>query len=149
MLAALDITETQAAAATQAQKARVEYVLSHLSTVYFFANQLRLLEMANLDNGTSANMIKRLELWGKLRSNYLASQNVSTPDHLARPHLVAWSDPSDVLTWNVPELETVVVENRSVKNATHWLWVLERPALAHGNYATNKNVIRVMLSPSK
>jgi hypothetical protein len=149
MLAALDITEAEAAAATQTQKQRFEYILSRISTVYFFANQLRLLELANLDNSTSANMVRRLELWGQLHTNYLASLSVSTPSHLARPHIVAWSDPSDLLTWNVPELQTVVVENRSVKNSTHWLWLLERPALAHGNYATNKNVIRVMLTPPK
>ena len=149
MLAALDITETAAAGATQAQKQRLEYVLSRISTVYFFANQLRLLDLANLDSSTGANMTRRLELWGQLRSKYLASQSESTPNRLARPHIVAWSDPSDVLSWNVPELETVVVENRSVKNSIRWLWLLERPALAHGNYATNKNVIRVMLSPPK
>jgi hypothetical protein len=149
ILAALDITETEAAAATPAQKQGVEYLLSRMSTVYFFANQLRLLNLANLDNNTGANMTRRLELWGQLRSQYLASQSVSTPNHLARPHIVAWSDPSDLLTWNVPELEAVVVENRSVKNSTHWLWLFERPALAHGNYAVNKNVIRVMLVPPK
>jgi hypothetical protein len=149
ILAALDIPESAAAAATQAQKQRLEYVLSRISTVYFFANQLRLLDLANLANGTGENMTKRLELWGEFRNRYLASQSPSTPSHLARPHIVAWSDPSDLLTWNVPELSTVVVENRAVKNSTHWLWVLERPALAHANYATNKNVIRVMVAPPK
>jgi len=39
-------------------KGQFETILSHTSMVYFFANQLRLLELANLDVITSGNMIE-------------------------------------------------------------------------------------------
>ncbi len=148
IFSALDITESDTGS-TQALKPGLERILSRTSTAYFLANQLRLLELANLDNETGTNMVKHLEAWGRLRGEYLASLGVSTPNRLARPHIVAWSDPSDLLSWNVPELETVVVENRMVKNSPHWLWILESPAGAHTNYAVNKSVIRAMLTLPK
>jgi len=129
-------------------KVEFERILGRTSTVFFFANQLRLLELANLDITNTTNIVEHLETWGKLRRRYLDSLNVPNRNALAPPQIVAWGDPSDLLTWNVPELTTVVVKNQSVKNAAHWFWVLESPTGAHGNYAMNKRVIRAMLKPT-
>jgi len=144
----LDLTEL-GTSAMQAWKEKFENILSHTSMVYFFANQLRLLELANLDVMTNQSMIDHLEAWGQLRRTYLASLIVSTHNNLIPPQIVAWSDPSDLLSWDVPELKTVVVKNWSVKNSTHWLWLFESPTGAHDNYAINKRVIRVMLKPTR
>ncbi len=117
--------------------------------VYFFANQLRLLELADLDNTAKPNMVENLDAWGELRRKYLASQTATARNNLAPPELIAWSDPSDLLTWTVPDLQSVVVKNLTVKNSIRWLWLFEGPTSAHDNYATNKKVIRVMLKPTK
>ena len=140
---------------------RVQFrnILSHTPLVYFFANQLRLLELANLDaSGTgkpSGNMIDHLQTWSKLRMDYLAGQALSNRTELVPPSLVSWNDPSDLLTWNVPEVESasgqriLVVENHSVRNAIDWFGLLEGPTGAHDNYASNKRIIRSMLKPTQ
>ena len=58
--------------------------------------------------------------------------------------VVAFSDPSDVLTWRVPRIGNVDVVNLYVQNAPHWFWFFESPSKAHGNYAKDKAVLKVM-----
>jgi hypothetical protein len=121
-----------------------EQVLARTSLVYFFANQLRLLELAYLDGASDQDMASHLEEWGRLRCNYLKSRQGSNQT-CERPQIVALNDPSDLLTWTVPELQTVEVHNVIVKNATHWFWLIESPTKAHDNYARDKSAIRQML----
>jgi hypothetical protein len=121
-----------------------EQVLGRTFLVYFFANQLRLLELAHLDGNSNQDMASHLEEWGRLRCKYLKSRQGSNQT-CERPQIVALNDPSDLLTWTVPELETVEVHNVIVKNATHWFWLIESPTKAHDNYARDKSAIREML----
>jgi hypothetical protein len=137
------------APATQSWRTRFEQVLGQTSSVYFLANQLRLLELANLDATAGANMINNLESWGRLRRQYLSSVSAAAPGDLNPPEIVAWSDPSDLLSWNVPDLTSVRVKNLTVRNATHWFWLIANPAAAHANYATSHRIIGDMLKPTK
>jgi hypothetical protein len=139
-------------ASSQDWRVRYENVLSQTSTVYFLANQLRLLELANLDVSAGVNMMDHLKKWGQLRHDYLLSLGPATPDDLKPALIVAWSDPSDLLSWTVPDLtdtSNVSVENLIVKNALHWFWLIENPASAHANYATNHRVIEAIIKPKK
>jgi hypothetical protein len=150
---ALDLRESQpdGSARPEWQKP-FEHVLSRTPVVYFFANQLRLLELANLDTtGAKAKMVNHLKNWSDLRHSHLTSQADLAGQRVARARIVAWSDPSDLLTWNVPDLSgyEIDVENPQVRNAINWFWLLESPAGAHRNYAANKTVIRTMLKPPK
>jgi hypothetical protein len=147
IFSALDVPESDTGS-TRPWKQEFEAILSRTSIVYFFANQLRLLELANLDNSTGTNMIEHLETWGRLRGMYQSSSDDSARSN-SRPQLIAWSDPSDLLSWNVPELNTVQVRNRYVKNSIHWLWLFESPTNAHGNYDTNKRVVGGMLKQTR
>jgi len=124
-----------------------EQVLGRTSLVYFFANQLRLLEFASLDGASDTNLITHLEAWGRLRCDYLKSLP-GPAQTCVRPQIVAFNDPSDLLTWEVPEIATVEVHNVLVKNASHWLGLIESPTKAHDHYAKNKNVIEQMLKLS-
>jgi hypothetical protein len=145
MFEALDVDLSDSNTSTpQLWKQRFEKVLGQTSIVYFLANQLRLLELANLDNSTGSNMVKHLNAWGQIRMNHLKSLTPSTATDF-RPRIVAWSDPSDLLSWNVPDLDMVIVKNLFAKNSIHWFWLLESPTKAHGNYDKNKHVIRLML----
>ncbi len=123
-------------------------ILSHTSMVYFFANQLRLLELADLDITLSGDMTAHLENWGRLRTAYLLSAGTKLKD-AAPPQIIAWNDPSDLLTWEVPTLSSVCVHNRNVKNATHWFWLFESPTKAHDRYAHNPRVTREMFKPTQ
>lgn len=147
IFAALDINSVAPGTAdVQAAANPFGHILERTSLVYFFANQLRLLQLANLDGRSSDanNLANHLELWGRLRCDYLKSQANSTGT-CAPPQIIALNDPSDLLTWTVPKLSSVDVSNVVVKNATHWLWLFESPTKAHDNYATNKNAIGQML----
>jgi hypothetical protein len=146
IFAALDITSGTAKTLTVERSGDAfEGVLRQTAVVYFFANQLRLLELANLDESGEQNLVGHLEDWGRLRCEYLKSAPGSD-QKCARPQIVALNDPSDLLTWTVPEqLTTVDVQNVAVKNTRHWFWLIASPTKAHDNYARNKNAVGQML----
>ena len=125
-----------------------EQILGRTSLVYFFANQLRLLELATLDGASGKNLASHLKAWGGFRCDYLKSLPGSTLP-CAPPQIVALNDPSDLLTWTVPPIPTVEVHNVVVKNAPHWLWLIESPTKAHDYYAKNKSAIAQMLKLTK
>ena len=144
IFAALDVNPATSKTATvQGAGDAFEQILARTSLVYFFANQLRLLELASL--GTSdTNLVGHLETWGRVRCDYLKSLPGSM-GACAPPQIVALNDPSDLLTWTVPELPSVKVNNVVVKNARHWFGLFESPTKAHDDYAKNKGAIERML----
>ena len=145
IFSALDINETTMKTATLQQSGiRFEQILERTSRVYFFANQLRLLELASLDGPSERNLATHLESWGKLRCNYLKSLPGAS-EGCRPPRIVALNDPSDLLTWTVPNLPSLEVENYSVKNSTRWFWLIENPTKAHNKYANDKRAIREIL----
>lgn len=119
------------------------YVLGRTSHVYFFANQLRLLEMANLDLGTGSNFTQHLASWVNARKRYLESARDA--GNRAPAQIVAWNDASDLLTWEVPSLCGVSVKNYTVRNTFNWFGIAEGPSKAHDYYGLNKKVIDEML----
>jgi hypothetical protein len=124
-------------------------ILKRTSLVYFFANQLRLLELASLDGASDKNLVAHLEDWGKLRCEYL-NPSAGATQTCARPKIIALNDPSDLLTWTVPEqIATVDVQNVMVKNTRHWFWLIASPTKAHDNYAKNKSAVGQMLKLHK
>ena len=150
IFAALDIRPATLQTATvQNSGDAFKGVLRRTSLVYFFANQLRLLELASLDGASDKNLVTHLEDWGTLRCEYLtASAGTSQP--CARPKIVALNDPSDLLTWTVPEqIASVEVQNVMVKNTRHWFWLIASPTKAHDNYAKNKGAVEQMLKLKK
>ena len=148
VFSALDIgpKETQTPLVVQSAGA-FEHVMKQTSLVYFFANQLSLMELANLDESPGDEFVSHLEMWGKLHCEFEKEQNPGEPCRL--PKILALSDPSDLLTWRAPKLDTVEVHNYRVKNAPHWLWLFENPMKAHINHSSDKQAIREMLNPSK
>jgi hypothetical protein len=146
IFAALDIGPgTLKTATVQNSGDAFKEVLKRTSLVYFFANQLRLLELASLDGSSDKNLVTHLEDWGKLRCQYLIPSAGATQE-CARPKIVALNDPSDLLTWTVPEqIASVEVQNVVVKNTRHWFWLIASPTKAHDNYAKNKSAVEKML----
>ena len=145
IFAALDINPAMPKTPTvQGAGDAFEQILARTSLVYFFANQLRLLELASLDGRSETNLVRHLETWGRVRCDYLKSVPGSMGT-CAPPQIMALNDPSDLLTWTVPELPSVKVDNVVVKNAPHWLGLFESPTKAHDDYAKNKGAIARML----
>ena len=148
IFSAMDINQTTTKTTTVQQSGtRFDQVLERTSMVFFFANQLRLLELVSLDGPTERNIATHLEEWGKVRCEYLMSLP-DAPKECKPPMIIALNDPSDLLTWTVPPLGEIHVVNYSVKNSTHWLGIFESPTKAHGDYATDKRAIKEMLTAS-
>jgi hypothetical protein len=148
IFSALDMDQLTGKTATAEQTRNdLQEILKRTSLVVFFANQLRLLELVGLDGPSERNIATHLEDWGKVRCEYLKSLP-SAPQVCKTPRIIALNDPSDLLTWTVPTLGEIRVENYSVKNSTHWLWLFENPNAAHSNYATDKRAIKAMLTSS-
>jgi hypothetical protein len=136
IFSALDLQSASESVAPSDWESRFDKVLSQTSQAYFMANQVRLLELADLDH-TNPGLITHLGRWSHLRAEV----------HQDPPRIIAWSDPDDLLTWQTPEpaRNDLNVQNRPAENATRWFWLLENPVKAHVNYEQNKQVIQVMV----
>jgi hypothetical protein len=168
-----DAADPQAAAA-EAQRAAAEnsamqYIFGRMSLVYLMANQLEMLEITNLEEGPAIlpaaftsrglapppppppvnpaeNFRSLVDRWQDLQSQFQSALHPGDAAARQKLQVVAWSDPSDVLTWRVPRIGNVDVVNLYVRNAPHWLWLFESPGAAHAHYAENKDVLRVMFN---
>jgi hypothetical protein len=129
-------TGTAATGNSDAKEARAAcYILAHTSIIYFFANQVPLLQLASLTEDVNIQNIKtQLKKWQELRR--------------AQTYITAFSDPSDLLSWHFPKISETVVDNCYVRN-TFWHWLIAPPEGAHVNYARNPRVLRIMMNPQK
>jgi hypothetical protein len=133
--------------ASAREDAAAEYILKRTSLIYFFANQVPLLELADVEESKVTEQVsKRMQAWRDLRENFRTKHAGENKEPLKPPQVVAWSDPSDLLTWCVPEMKPLTIVNLYVRN-TWWHWILANPQKAHGNYDSNKHVLGIMMSP--
>ena len=148
-----------------------------MEQVYFFANQVPLLELVKLggetpveahdlsvpfsgdrtDQASSAqgsptatsSFVADLVYWTAQRST-LQKEPLNLAHAVGNlPQIVAWSDPNDPLSWQLPEIEEIDVVNLYPRNSIRWLGLFENPLAAHDNYAKNKTVIHVLLRPKQ
>jgi len=134
------------------------YILGRTSLVYFFANQVPLLELANVERARGGgaalggalqqapSMANRINAWKQLRQDVIQKSAPGPATPRQPPQVIAWSDPSDLLSWHVPSIDGIIIVNLYVRNAW-WHWLFESPGAAHDNYAVNHDVIHVMLGP--
>ncbi|MGD1107373.1 MAG: hypothetical protein ABR865_10025 [Terracidiphilus sp.] len=154
-----------------AEENAMRYIFERTSLVYFFANQLEMLEITNLESAPdssttamksrglapapmvptspAANFRTLVNRWKDYQTNFEAVLHPSDEASREKVQVVAWSDPSDVITYRVPRIGDVEVVNLYVKNATRWFGVFESPTKAHGDYAKNVDVLRVMFGETK
>lgn len=143
MFSALDLQNDAVGSHPPDWEIQFRNVLSRTSHAYFMANQVRILELANLDDSKGGNLTTHLANWSDLRAQA----------QLAPPQMVAFSDPGDLLTWQIPEQagakdangNSVVVANQPAQNSTRWFWLIENPVGAHTKYVQNKHVVRFMI----
>jgi hypothetical protein len=155
----------------------LDYVMQHTSQVYFFANQVPLLELAMLGGGTTSSAdsshplglssqpmpatvagsttaqpsgyLADIAKWASERALFLAGHPTAGVPDSGGPQVVAWSDPNDLLSWHVPDLAGTAVVNLYAKDSFRWFWLFENPLAAHDNYAKNKKVIETLLKPQR
>ncbi len=147
------------------ENSAVQYIFERTSLVYFFANQIQLLEITNLENtaqppapvtepqgfparatptSPAENFRALVNRWKQMQADFQTGLHPSDETARKKLQVVAWSDPSDVITFRVPKIGDVDVVNLYVQNAPRWFGFFESPGAAHSNYARNKEVLRVM-----
>jgi hypothetical protein len=142
---------------TLEQKRAADYFSAHTAEFYFLANQIALLQLAWVSSSTehdagtcpSAGGEKSvpgsIAHWLCKRDSYLMEGASVAP----MPQIIAWSDPNDLLSWEVPQIDGVHVVNITVRNSGFKLPpILESPTAAHANYAKNREILRMILKPS-
>lgn len=154
----------QDAARLAKEENAVRYIFERTSLIYFFANQLQMLEITNLENAPpaaniyqsrgltpppistnpAANFRSLVSKWKQMQTSFQAGLHPGNAAAGEKVQVVAFSDPSDVITFRVPRIGDVDVVNLYVQNATRWFGLFESPHAAHSNYARNKAVLRVM-----
>ena len=88
--------------------------------------------------------------WQCRRQMYLDQRNQQQHGpNLLGPQIVSWSDPDDLLSWNVPQIPPVRVVNLHVHNRAFKIPpIIVSPVGAHANYAENPKVLRVIFKPT-
>ena len=143
---------------TPEEQKAADYFSAHTAGFCFLANQIELLELARLTasdepvpdqcpSTTPATTLapRSIAHWGCRRQHYLNQRAPAA----SKPQIIAWSDPDDLLSWEVPDIEGVHVTNIPVRNSAFKLRpFFVSPTGAHGNYAENADVLRVIFKPS-
>lgn len=133
-----------------------DYFSAHTTGFYFLANQLRLLELADLSAttelpnrehsapGSEQTQSNSIAHWVDARQAFLQQHSSTVPT----PQIIAWSDPNDLLSWDVPNIEGVKVVNIHVRNSGFKIApFVVSPTSAHANYAKNQKVVSRILKP--
>ena len=125
-------------------------VATQNSLLYFFANQWALLNLARIKGLPSspeleqlgatatASPVNLLEAWAAARQIGIEA---------AKPkQIIAYSDPSDILTYRVPKIEGAIVVNLYDRNEIRWFWVFANPTKAHTGHDQNPAVLESMFA---
>jgi hypothetical protein len=146
----------------------VKEVMNRTDYLYFLANQVALLELARIQGlptklampsaadgaGDPARLAEPPPAQPEatevtVRPGPIAALQgwaSSSRDRLYRPRqIIAFSDPSDILTYRMPAISGVKVVNVYDRNAPRWLGLFEDPRKAHLGHLRNKEVWKVLL----
>jgi len=145
-------TQDEAKAVEAASAAR--FVVGRAYSLYFMANQFQILELARIEGirGSDASGAG-LRAWGGVRPPIPGKSGV--PNEQYPKQIIAFDDPSDVLTWQVPRVDAPAnqpgapapkVINLFVNNGFGWFGGMEWPVTAHTGYMTNPCVLGVMFN---
>jgi hypothetical protein len=125
-------------------------VTTHNSLLYFFANQFALLNLARIQGLHSS---PELEEFGAtsagLPPNLLEAWAAAKPtgvESMRPKQIIAYSDPSDILSYRVPKIKDAVVVNLYDRNEIDWFWLVANPTKAHTGHAQNPAVLKSMFA---
>jgi hypothetical protein len=125
-------------------------IATQSSLLYFFANQWALLDLARISGLPGSPELEQVETTRVATVNLLkvwadasrqAGLETTTPKQI-----IAYSDPSDILTYRVPKIDGALVVNLYDRNATRWLWLVADPTKAHTGHAENPAVLQSMFA---
>lgn len=138
----------------------VRRVMESTYDIYFFANQFRLLELTRLQGMPPAteggpvpmpslSPISALREWAASPLGLRPPPGPPPKTGAMQPNpmvrqVIAFNDPSDALTFEVPQLPGAKVVNVYDRNETSWLGLFADPAKAHLGHAENPGVLKLL-----
>jgi hypothetical protein len=135
-------------------KPNVESVLKETEDIYFFANQIALLELARLSklpppgpeevqkgSRNDKSLFGALSRVGGYTKSVSRDQQSDDKKTGPEKQIIAFSDPSDLLTYHVPEIGNWKVSNIYVRNSCGFLGIFEEPGVAHTGHSANPSVL--------
>ncbi|MGI9169196.1 MAG: hypothetical protein ACR2FH_03350 [Caulobacteraceae bacterium] len=135
-------------------------VVAATSDLYFFANQFALLELGRvrgLDDHAKPDLAAPAAATPPSEVSHFAvlsrwALGPTLPRDLAaspRPRqVIAFSDPSDALTYDVPPLPGAIVVNIHDRNEFDWFGLIADPTKAHSGHSRNPAVLKRMFERS-
>jgi hypothetical protein len=126
-------------AGTSDERAGLSRVLSDTRVIFMAANQIPLL---NLGFNGQAGFDKQSSTMRDLRDVLRDSRSASRKS-AAELYLVAFSDPNDLLTYELPAVDRATINIR-VSNTKTWFGALENPDTAHRGYLDNGKVWKLI-----
>jgi hypothetical protein len=152
-----------AAANADGDTPMVQQVIANTSDLYFFANQFALLELAriaNLPQSASVTFVPLIRSAPSALSSpspFEALRGWASPPQALLMHapvrpkqIIAFSDPSDILTYLVPKLknsdgsDAAIVVNVFDRNEFNWFGLLVDPVKAHTGHSANTEVLKLI-----
>lgn len=142
---------------TQPASSGVHDVLTRTYYLYFFANQFAMLELARVEGlererkgrdsaasspTPSASPLRALGTWAHEKSqrpNHVESERAGK-----YAQIIAFSDPSDMLTFDVPAIANTKVVNLYDRNSFSFFGLFESPSSAHAGHSSNPDVLKTM-----
>jgi len=128
----------------------VDEVVNETSDLYFFANQVALLNLGRLeipgDRAPSRPSLERMLVqWANAGKDERQTEALTLSKQI-----VAFSDPSDLLTFDMPKIDHVHVVNIHVRNACNLFGIFSNPVTAHTGHSQNtKDVLRRLFKPNQ
>jgi hypothetical protein len=123
-------------------------VATNSSLLYFFANQWALLELDRIqglpdsvDPEQLGEVAKTAGAPVNLLTAWVAAGRHGGVEDVLPKQIIAYSDPSDILTYRVPKIDGAVVVNLYDRNEVRWLWIFANPTKAHTGHAENPAVL--------
>jgi hypothetical protein len=148
-----------ALAKTDGTTQSVHDVFDRTFDLYFFANQFAMLELTRVDGiadervgldtaGAAAPLsVSPFRALGHWAGRQQLQPGPAVTGRAARVRqIIAFSDPSDMLTYDVPGIAGAKVVNLYDHNSLAWLGLVENPIKAHTGHSSNAAVLRTLLS---
>jgi hypothetical protein len=136
----------------------VREVLDDTGYLYFFANQLALMELGRLNEvnprppswrtlfGRAKSPAPAMSLHGALTAWSGQGRRSPGPNAgAACKQIIAFNDPSDALTFRVPRIDGLTVVNVYDRNEVDLLHLAANPMTAHIGHSANPRVLDLML----
>jgi hypothetical protein len=140
----------------------VHDVLTQTFYLHFFANQFAMLELARIEGlehstitmgsaastsssqstSSSASPLRALRTWAHDKSQSPNRAELERAGKYAQ--IIAFSDPSDMLTFDVPAIANSKVVNLHDRNSFRWFGLVENPSKAHTGHSSNPDVLKTM-----